>query len=113
MNTETGIQLETFLKQKFSNFILYLEKTIGVNNKLYPQVKQLENNIQGLINYAEYIVKVAVQNPSTKKYEIKEEIVVEYLENNGFKKIDLVEIDNNKFIITMKRYLEMFINIIC
>lgn len=109
MATDDGIQLETFLKQKLNNFILYLEKTIGINNKLYPQVKQLENNMSALINYAEYIVKVAVQDSITKKYKIEEKTVVEYLENNGFDKVNL----DSKFITTLKRYLELFINTIC
>ena len=104
---------ENFLREKLNNFILYCEGTIGVNNKLYPQIKQLVGNERGLINYAEYLSKAAKIDPKTKKYYFEEPTIVDYLENNGFKKIDLAKIDDNKFIPKLKRYLEMFVNVIC
>ena len=98
--------VETFLKQKLNNFILFLEKTIGTNNKLYPQVKQLQGNEQGLINYAEYIVKVAKINPETKKYYLEESTISEYLKNNAIE-------GDKEFLNTLRRYLELFINTLC
>ena len=109
---QNNITLEIFLKQKLNNFILYLEKTIGKNNKLYPQVQQLQNNEQGLINYAEYLVKVAKINPTTKKYYFEESTIIDYLENNGFNKDDIDKVDNNNFIKMLIRYLELFVNTI-
>ena len=102
--------IETFLREKLKNFILYCEKTIGTNNKFYPQIKQLEGNERALINYAEYLSKAAKQDPQTKKYYFEEATIIDYLENNGFKKVDL---KNNEFIPKLKRYLEMFVNVIC
>ena len=104
---------EAFLREKLGNFILYCEKTIGINNKLYPQIKQLQGNERGLINYAEYLSKAAKLDTKTKKYYFEEATIVDYLENNGFKKVELVKVDNNNFIPKLKRYLEMFVNVIC
>lgn len=102
---------ESFLREKLNNFILYCEKTIGINNKLYPQIKQLVGNERALINYAEYLSKAA--KIKDKKYYFEEETIVDYLENNGFKKVELIKIDDNTFIPKLKRYLEMFVNVIC
>ena len=107
------ITIEEFLKQKLTNFILYLEKTIGTKNELYPQVKQLQENSKALISYAEYLSKAAKMNPTTKKYEFEESVIVEYLENNKFKKIDLAKLDNSNFLHKLQRYLELFVNVIC
>src|SRR6187402_2271938 len=112
MNTENNPTLESLLKQKLSNFILYLQKNIGENNKLYPQVAQLVGNEQGLINYAEYLVKVAKMNDK-KKYYFEQVTILDYLENNGFKKIELEKLDNGNFISKLIRYLELFVNAIC
>lgn len=127
-----AIMLQDFLKQKLNNFILYLEKTIGVNNKLYPQVKQLQGNELALINYAEYLVKAAkltLESSSSRsfsqgekeknggekkiKYTFEDNIIIEYLEKNGLKKEDLMKLDNGGFLLKLKRYLELFVNTIC
>lgn len=105
--------VDIFLKQKLSNFILYLEGTIGVNNKLYPQVKQLDET--SLIKYADYVSKVAKINPTNSKlkYYFEETTIIDYLENNGFKKEEYIKLDDGKFVEKLKRYLELFVNTIC
>lgn len=113
IKTENMTTIENFLREKLNNFISYCEKTIGTENKLYPQIKQLVGNERGLINYAEYLSKAAKLDAKTKKYYFEESTIVDYLENNGFKKVDLVKVDNNEFIPKLKRYLEMFVNVIC
>lgn len=108
----SNMTTETFLKEKLNNFILYCEKTIGINNKLYPQIKQLQGNERGLINYAEYLSKAAKINEA-KKYYFEEATIIDYLENNGFKKAELEKEDDGHFLTKLRRYLELFVNVVC
>lgn len=108
---DDDITLEIFLKQKLTNFILYLEKTIGTNNKLYPQILKMKNNETQLISYSEYLVKVAKKEKD--EYYFEEATIIDYLENNGFTKKSLILLDEGNFINKLKRYLELFVNTIC
>lgn len=126
MNSE--IKLNTFLKEKLNNFILYLEKTISKNNELYPQVITLKDNEVGLIKYAEFVSKVAKVHTNDKCsssscekihktgiYFFEEATIIDYLTSqlSAFKKKDLEELDGGMFITKIQRYLEMFVNTIC
>ena len=103
--------LNIFIKEKLNNFVLYIEKFLGKENKLYPQVKQLLDNEINIVRYAEYIQKAAKLENG--KFKMEEKIVVEYLENNGFLKKDICVLDGGNFIPKLSRYMELFLNTIC
>lgn len=97
------ITVETFLKQKIINFILFLEKTIGKNNRLYSQVIQLQSNTSAVVSYAGYLVSVAKKKDNV--YYFEDETIKEYLKNNEIGG-DAV---NQEFVTKLRRYLELFV----
>jgi hypothetical protein len=105
----SNINLENFITEKIANFILYSEKTIGKNNKLYPQITQLTPRT--LISYAAYLQKACSLNKETGKYEMPEKTVREYLSSNGI--TDFEKLDDGNYLKKVTRYLEMFVNLIC
>lgn len=120
--SEMEISISTFLKSKLNNFICYLEKIVTNKNDLYKQVLSLKDNETDLVKYADYISKVAKVHKSKCKsnlcekihkdglYYFEEETIIDYLENNGFKRKDLLELDAGGFVTKIQRYLELFVN---
>lgn len=99
----TNITVEDFLNSKLKNFISFIGERFGKENKLYTQITQLDTH--GLINYADYVSKAC--DLVDKKYTLKDEIVEKYLEENG------VKVESKEDVIKLKRYLEMFVNVVC
>lgn len=99
----TSITIEDFLNSKLKNFILFIEEKFGKENKLYKQIIQL--NTHGLINYADYISKAC--DVKDNKYFLQDNIVAKYLEENE------VKIQNSEDLVKLRRYLEMFVNVVC
>lgn len=108
INTKQSI--EGFLKIKVSNFISYLIKNVGENHSLTKEVKQLASSYQILIAYSERLSKVAKK--VNDKYELDISLIHEYLCKNGFSISELQDLDDGNFVTKIKRYLEMFINVL-
>lgn len=90
---------QTFITQKHKNFISYIEQTIGKNNKFYEQISKLD--YKGLIGYCQIISRYAVKKDD--KLVIPDETIEEFVQKN---------IPELKDIKLLKRYLEMFINVL-
>lgn len=107
---DVSVSKETFLKQKISNLIIYLDKTVGKECNLYKQIIQISNNPVYLVEYSSQIVKNAYLDND--KYAFKDEVICDYIERCGLKKIDFIKLDDGKFLEKIKKYMEMFANVI-
>lgn len=105
---------EDFLKIKLSNFILFVSKNLGEKNELFKQIKSLEGNPQKLIFYAEQLSKFSEKKEDKffipdKNYD---KLIEQILADQETKKI-YDELKNKEEVLkTIKRYLEMFLNVI-
>lgn len=88
---------EAFLKEKISNFIIFIKEEIGTQNNIFREFVKYQSDMKSFL-------QTIVQLSSLK---IDKETVSKYLEMNNVK-ITLKESSFNKLI----RYLTMFIQVV-
>lgn len=98
------MEAKKFLLMKLQNCILLIEKTIGKDNKLYQQLFSYQDNIKGLLDYADLVAKnsVIVNGEYSFPIERINEIMIH---------INIQA--SEEFTLKLKAYLDLFSNVIC
>lgn len=100
MNTKEG-----FLKQKISNFIIFIEKKIGKDNKIYAD---FQNYLKDLNLFLQDIIQISqfTKTKDGQKY-LEIDYIKKYLEFKEVR-VNLSEEDFTK----LNRYFNMFIKVV-
>lgn len=105
-NNDNAPTIGAVIKEKVNNFILYCEKSVGKDNKLYPQLLQLRDE-KAIVSYSKYIFPIAKK--VNDRYEVDVGDVRKYLISNGFNDEMLKIADGGNFVNKVARYMGFFI----